>query len=130
LIVYSQTKQRFLQDVRSNQIHDLIAQALRRSLSRRVAPNEVSSWRNSMQFMGNVLADKEIPSDCQISIEYAIPLTSKRVDLIITGQDDAGRDTAVIVELKQWSEVAKTNKDGVVATRLGGGLVETSHPSY
>lgn len=83
-----------------------------------------------MQFMGNVLADKEIPSDCQISIEYAIPLTSKRVDLIITGQDDAGRDTAVIVELKQWSEVAKTNKDGVVATRLGGGLVETSHPSY
>jgi len=83
-----------------------------------------------MQFMGNVLADQEIPFDCQISIEYAIPLTSKRVDLIITGQDDAGRDTAVIVELKQWSEVAKTNKDGVVATRLGGGLVETSHPSY
>ena len=80
--------------------------------------------------MGNVLADQEIPSDCQISIEYAIPLTSKRVDLIITGQDDAGGDTAVIVELKQWSEVAKTNKDGVVATRLGGGLVETSHPSY
>jgi len=83
-----------------------------------------------MQFMGNVLADQEIPSDCQISIEYAIPLTSKRVDLIVPGQDDAGRDTAVIVELKQWSEVAKTNKDGVVATRLGGGLVETSHPSY
>lgn len=83
-----------------------------------------------MQFMGNVLADQEIPSDCQISIEYAIPLTSKRVDLIVTGQDDAGGDTAVIVELKQWSEVAKTNKDGVVATRLGGGLVETSHPSY
>jgi len=83
-----------------------------------------------MQFMGNVLADQEIPFDCQISIEYAIPLTSKRVDLIITGQDDAGGDTAVIVELKQWSEVAKTKKDGVVVTRLGGGLVETSHPSY
>ena len=83
-----------------------------------------------MQFMGNVLADQEIPSDCQISIEYAIPLTSKRVDLIITGQDDAGGDTAVIVELKQWSEVAKTGKDGVVMTRLGGGMVETSHPSY
>lgn len=80
--------------------------------------------------MGNVLADQEIPSDCQISIEYAIPLTSKRVDLIITGQDDAGGDTAVIVELKQWSEVAKTGKDGVVMTRLGGGMVETSHPSY
>lgn len=83
-----------------------------------------------MQFMGNVLSDQAIPLNSQVSIEYAIPLTSKRVDLIVTGQDGLGRDTAVIIELKQWSEVAKTNKDGVVVTRLGGGLVETSHPSY
>ena len=83
-----------------------------------------------MQFMSNILADGEIPDDSQISIEYAIPLTSKRIDFIITGQDSAGADTAVIIELKQWSEVTKTAKDGVVSTRLGGGLVETSHPSY
>ena len=83
-----------------------------------------------MQFMGNVLADQAIPPNSQVSIEYAIPLTSKRVDLIITGQNGAGRDTAVIIELKQWSEVTRTNKDAVVSTRLGGGLVETSHPSY
>jgi DUF2075 family protein len=130
LIVYSRTKNQFLRDVRSNQIHELIGSELKRTLSKRVGSSEMNSWRNSMQFMSNILADDEIPDDSQISIEYAIPLTSKRIDFIITGQDGAGVDTAVIIELKQWSEVTKTKKDAVVSTRLGGGVVEISHPSY
>lgn len=83
-----------------------------------------------MQFMGNILLDQDIPLDSCVSIEYAIPLTSKRIDFIVSGQTEERLDAAVIVELKQWSEVSVTQKDGVVITRLGGSSVETNHPSY
>ena len=58
-----------------------------------------------MQFMNNALVIADIPAKAQVAIEYRVPLTAKRVDFILTGQDVDDRDTAVIVELKQWSDV-------------------------
>ena len=130
MLVYSETKERFLNDVRTNIIHHRIQDKLRQKSFHNVGPAEVASWRNSMQFMGSVLLDPEIPADAQISVEYMIPLTSKRVDVIIAGRGKDDRDAVVIVELKQWSEVEATSKDGVVQTFLGGGRREVSHPSY
>jgi hypothetical protein len=40
-----------------------------------------------------------------IVLEYQLPLTGRRVDVILTGQDRAGRGSAIVLELKQWSEV-------------------------
>ena len=56
-----------------------------------------------MQYMNNVLTTAAIPDDAAVAIEYQVPLTSKRVDFILTGADDYRRETAIIVELKQWS---------------------------
>jgi beta-xylosidase len=95
-----------------------------------VSENEVASWRNSMQFMKNVLEDDEIPHDSYISIEYMIPMSSKRVDLIVSGKNNQDKYAAVVIELKQWSQVEKTNKDGIVKTFVGGTVREVSHPSY
>ena len=110
MLVYSETKERFLNDVRTNIIHHRIQDKLRQKSFHNVGPAELASWRNSMQFMGNVLLDPEIPADAQISVEYMIPLTSKRVDVIIAGRGKDDRDAVVIVELKQWSEVEATSK--------------------
>lgn len=130
MLVYSETKARFLNDVRTNIIHSRIQDKLIQKSFHNVGPAEIASWRNSMQFMGNVLEDPEIPDDAQISIEYMIPLTSKRVDVIVAGKGKDNKDAVVIVELKQWSEVELTNKDGIVRTFLGGSRREVSHPSY
>lgn len=130
MLVYSETKERFLQDVRSNVIHNRIHDKLIQRTFHNVGAAEIGSWRNSMQFMGNVLDDPEIPLDAQVSIEYMIPMTSKRVDVIIAGRGKDNKDAVVIVELKQWSEVESTEKDGVVRTFLGGSRREVSHPSY
>jgi len=43
-----------------------------------------------------------IPSTSGVAIEYNVPLTSKRVDFIITGYDAQDREHADIIELKQW----------------------------
>lgn len=83
-----------------------------------------------MRFMGAVLNDNEIPSDSGISIEYHIPQTSKRIDFLITGQNEKQEDQVIIIELKQWETAELTDKDAVVKTRFQHGVAETSHPSY
>ena len=81
--------------------------------------------------MGHLIGSSRIPDDAGIAVEYGIPYTSKRVDLIVTGLDGDGRNSAVIVELKQWSSAeAVPEKDGVVRTVVGNGVHEVAHPSY
>jgi uncharacterized protein len=77
-----------------------------------------------------VLVSGNVPEDAGVAIEYGIPLTAKRVDFILTGQDESDRDVALIVELKQWSEVECTDKDAIVRTVVGGAKREVLHPSY
>lgn len=130
MIVYSATKREFIEDVRSNRIAEIIENEVLRKLNRNSPRNEKLSWENSLQYMSQVLWDDEIPSSAGVAIEYNLPMTNRRVDFILTGKDHQRNDTAVIVELKQWQEVKKTNKDAIVKTRFQHGEVETNHPSY
>jgi len=83
-----------------------------------------------MQYMSNALEDTNIPNDTGVAIEYKIPQTAKRIDIILTGINEQNKSTAVIVELKQWSDAQLTDKDAIVKTYLGGGEREVNHPSY
>lgn len=130
MIVYSSSKQKFLSDVFDNIIADEIIEAFERVLGRSTATAEVRSWQNSLQYMYNILEDPDIPNDSGIAIEYQIPQTSKRVDFIIAGLDDENRESAVLIELKQWESAELTTMDGIVGTFVGGGNREVNHPSY
>ncbi len=130
MLVYNSTKEKFLNDVLTNDIENIILNSFKEKLKRTVSASEVQSWKNSMSYMDRVLSDNDIPKDSGVAIEFQIPQTSKRVDFILTGKDESNNDQVIIIELKQWSDVEKTDKDGVVKTRFKSGLVETSHPSY
>ena len=117
MIVYSATKADFIRDVCSNCIDDKILAIFERRMGHSVANSEVQSWKNSMQYMHTLLSGSQVPEDAGVAIEYNIPQSSKRVDFILTGQNADRRDTAVIVELKQWSEAARTNKQVCSARR-------------
>ena len=130
MLIYAADKTQFLKDARSSEIDDRIADAMQTKGLGRVSPAEVTSWRNSMKYMMAVLMEESIPGDAGVAIEYSIPQTSKRIDFILTGQDDNDRNTAVIIELKQWSEVDATEKDAIVETFVGGAKREMLHPSY
>ena len=131
MIVYQETKQQFLDDVRLDLIEEKIEEKVRGKLHKKTAYNEFLSWMNSMQYMYKVMEDKRIPKDSKIAIEYRIPNSNKRVDFIICGEDSCHRESAVVIELKQWQHVEKVEtKDAIVKTRLQGQLTETSHPSY
>jgi DUF2075 family protein/SOS-response transcriptional repressor LexA len=130
MIVYASTKSEFRQDVRNNRIESLILQAYKRNLGHSTSESEIASWKNSMMYMSNILEDEGIPADTGVAIEYKIPQTSKRIDIILTGTNQDLQSTAVIVELKQWSDVKATNINGVVRTFINMGERETTHPSY
>ena len=130
MLVYAANKNQFLEDARSNEIDNLIADAMKQKGLGRVSQAEVTSWRNSMKYMMAVLLEDSIPGDAGVAIEYNIPQTSKRIDFILTGKDTEDRNIAIIIELKQWSVVDATDKDAIVETFIGGATREMLHPSY
>lgn len=130
MIVYSATKKDFVTDVLTNQIEKTILSSFVREMGHSTGKSEVSSWKNSMMYMHNVVIDPEIPDDAGVAIEYKIPQTSKRIDFILTGADGENKKTAILIELKQWSEAEITDMDGIVKTFVGGNIREVSHPSY
>jgi len=130
MIVYQNNKVGFLNDVLTNDISNIIQGAYYQKIGRYTSKNEALSWTNSMMHMNTVLVDTEIPDEAGISIEFQIPLTSKRIDFIISGSDEAQNKNVIIIELKQWSSAEITEKDGIVRTRFQHGVSETTHPSY
>lgn len=130
MIVYQSDKTKFLEDILTNNIDNIIDEAYFSKLGRYTSPNEKLSWSNSLMFMNNILLDDDIPKSSKVSIEFQIPLTSKRIDFIITGLDDHKKEQVIIIELKQWSKASLTDKDAIVKTRFQHGETETAHPSY
>ena len=142
MLVYLGEKSQFLEDVLNGYIDNTIEQQMRSVLSRSVGISEKRSWQHSMMYMSQILHDPDIPMDAGIAIEFSIPQSAKRVDFIISGLDDEQKHHAVIVELKQWSEVqpvenieqlinvgtAKMTQR--VRTRFQGTLQTTVHPAY
>ena len=130
MIIYAETIARFKQDLVDG-IDDKLEEAIVRKMNRRTSPNEIRSWRNSLAQMGNIISVSGIPDDSGIALEYNIPYTSKRVDMIISGKDEEDRNTAVIIELKQWETASPVQgKDSVVSTFINNGIHEVAHPSY
>ena len=132
MIVYSANKGLFVQDVKSNVIATKILDLIRDKGLNAGHDREFAAWQNSMQFMRNIVDDSAIDDDVQIAIEYNIPQTSKRVDFIIIGADDKGRDNIVIVELKQWTkaEVVDDDMHFCVRTFVANDNRIVCHPSY
>lgn len=130
MLVYASTKTEFLNDVRADTVDEKILASFQRHLGHSTNKNEITAWRNSMLYMGQVLADDEIPENAGVAIEYTLPQTTKRIDFILTGKGHNQQSMAIIIELKQWESVKSTPMDGVVRTFVGGAEREVSHPSY
>ena len=130
MIIYRNTKGGFTQDVRNNLIAEKIENAFFEHCIAHNNDAEYRSWANSMQYMCNVLDDAEISDDCNVAIEYQIPLTAKRIDFLIAGQDTQKKQNVVIIELKQWETSEATSRADVVQAFTGGANRYVAHPSY
>lgn len=131
MIVYQADKKDFLLDYNDRDIEDVIHAQYQASTNRKVAQSEIRSWRESLGYVARVLADPEIADDVGVAIEFILPQSSKRIDVILAGHSDDGSRRLVVIELKQWSSVDATDRDAIVLLRGGPGSKQARvHPSY
>jgi hypothetical protein len=66
MIVYKKSKNDFLSDIEDNHIEDLVRDAVKTRLNRRVGQSEYDSWQRSLQYLitDTISDDAVISSDC------------------------------------------------------------------
>src|SRR5688500_1134243 len=126
--LYAGTSKQFIDDAVQSRIAEKLKVAFRNYFRRDPPVGEFRSWQNSLSRMCMVLQHASL-TDHGVALEYQIPSYSKRLDFMITGHDANSAANAVIVELKQWSEVERSWIDESVVTYVGQGLRDVLHPS-
>lgn len=92
------------------------------------SPQEVTSWANSLAALAQVLdtpALADVHLVFHVFLEYKMPLTSARADVVLLGKDAGGKPAAVVIELKQWQAV----KASAVRDHVAINNVNHLHPS-
>jgi uncharacterized protein len=130
MIIYNETSSNFLNHIYENKISYVLKKNILTKMNKVVSGSELKSWENSLPQMAKVIRDADIKEDTHVLLEYKLPSSEKRIDFLVTGQDDQGKKNAVIIELKQWQKAKVSEGDGIVQTFLGGRERETVHPSY
>lgn len=90
---------------------------------RTASPSEQHSWQRSLPALAADLVDAGLP-DVEMMVEYHLPLTSQRVDVVLAGiHPKTSAPSYVFVELKQWSSAHKfeENPELVVVPGVPGG---------
>ena len=126
--LYSGTSAELVQDSIRNRIAGRLEDAFFNAYRFRPSPNEVRSWQNSLRALSQIFQEADLLQN-GVVLEYQLPLTSKRLDCLLTGRDKASTAQAVIVELKQWEQCEAGAGRNEVTTWLGGGLRDVLHPS-
>ncbi|MDR9391395.1 MAG: DUF2075 domain-containing protein [Trueperaceae bacterium] len=126
--LYAGSSRDFIDAAFRGRIATQLAEAYERAFRHAPPRSEVQSWQNSLRSMSWVLEKADL-TDHGVLLEHQLPMTSKRLDCLVTGRDADARDQAVVVELKQWSEAGPSEAEGCVTTFLGGRVRDVLHPS-
>ncbi len=106
--LYTGTSKQFIEDAVQNRIGEKLKYSFFQHFRYQPPQSEVTSWQNSLRAMCNVLQYASL-TDHGIVLEYQLPLSSKRLDCMITGKNKSAAQNAVIVELKQWGKATESN---------------------
>ena len=131
MILYSSSKNIFINDVNNRCILDVLNNTMKEKLYHYTSESEKKSWENSLEYMSKIISNSELSDDCTIILEYNLPISSSRIDLMITGFDASNNKKILIFELKQWSKVnIVPDSDILLETYVGNALRKVVHPAY
>jgi len=126
VIIYSETKSAFLQDVAHNRLQRRLADSFKTMTGG--IPSDSRVWADEYTRFSIALASARIDDDVQVALEYHITAAGRfRIDALLAG-NDGKRDNGLIIELKAWDKADATDIDGMVYAPVGGGKL-AEHPS-
>ncbi len=129
MILYEGTIEKFNDDVMQNCIADRVAEKYEEHYHYRPSTSVYRSFQNSLPILSNAFKYAEL-RDNKILLEYELPYSSKRIDVLLFGKSTANDDNIVILELKQWSNdgVKESDSEGNVFVKYQS-WKEEPHPS-
>lgn len=130
MILYENTIERFQEDVMQNSIADRAAERYRTYYNRSPGSAEYRSWAHSLAILNNSFTYADL-KDNHIIVEYELPYSSLRIDVLLFGKDESDQENVVMLELKQWSNdnVYDTDSEGNVLVDYGRFKKVQAHPS-
>lgn len=126
--LYAGTSCEFVHDATRNAIAKKLESAFLDAFHYKPSIQEIQSWQNSLFRLAVAIQEGGF-LDHGVLLEYQLPLSSRRLDCMITGHNRDGRPYGVIVELKQWSDVEESNAEDCVTTWVAGSKKDILHPS-
>ena len=134
MIIYRESIEKFISQCldgnAAKNIGSIISDQMIRNGISYFGDSQVNAWNASLPEMAMVLKDMDIDKNIDVAVEYKLVQSRDRIDFLICGEDDAGKENVVVVELKQWSQARPTHKQYFVNTFGGGGEGDYWHPSY
>ncbi|MGG3508016.1 DUF2075 domain-containing protein [Paenibacillus lautus] len=127
--LYSGTSAQFIEDTIQNQIAEKLKTSFFHHFRYNPSDSEVKSWKNSLRAVSQIFQYSNLNNDNGIFLEYQLPINSQRLDCMITGKDETGKENAVIIELKQWDKCEASNGQNEVVTWVAGSKKDLLHPS-
>lgn len=105
-----------------------IDEQMRHQAGRRPGAAEIRSWERSLPVIAQDLVQAGLDK-IEVIVEHSLPLSSKRVDVILAGQHPRTRQPSyVVVELKQWSKATAWEGDSHLVVVDGYGARPHVHP--
>lgn len=125
--LFAGSSETFLSDAAQKQIAEKLGASFYDYYRFRASNSEFNSWKNSLAALAYQLRYSGV-RDHGVVLEMQLPLSSARLDAFVFGRSPQGREAAVLVELKQWSEASVSDFDNCVETFLGGAIRKVLHP--
>lgn len=128
--LYESSVKDFKQDVLDNRIADILAKSFLEKIGERVNESVYRSWEVSLRVLKDSLDDNRLINN-KILLEYQLPYTERKIDVVLFGRNTKNQDTVVIIELKQWSNssIKDIDIEGNLQVEYGYGLKQAAHPS-
>lgn len=129
MIIYSNSIKNFCNEVTN--ISSILTNKFKDVFHKFSNKSEIQSWNKSLKYFSDILSETNLDNTVTITLEYNLPLTSNRIDLILTGYNNSKNPIVLVFELKQWENVNNiVDSNYLVQTFLNGCLRNVVHPGY
>lgn len=116
----------FIESAQSPVLAQRLTNAFMAFYRRRPQESEINSWKDSLAAVARVADDGAATDDIGVLVEYHLPLSERRIDVMFFGRSKNGADNSLLLELKRWDRATLEDE---FARNVLVGVDEHVHPS-